>query len=328
MKLYPSQIQDLIKKISNGGIKGLLLYGPDRGYITEICDSLIKELDFLTHSINGSITPQELELTLNSRNFFLKKELVKISPPPVPFTQNFKTVLKTDYYNFLMIVGDEVAASSELRKFFETENHLASIACYHDDENSVVKLILKKLQAENKTITNEALDFLKTNLKGDHGLILSEISKLLNFVNNSTEITIDDANKVISLEAISSFDEMCNYFASKDLEKFLNEINKLKHQNINEVTIIRMLIKYFLNLYIVLQKTSSGGDVRAAVKSLYPPIFFKYEASFIAAVKRFRLAEVVNIITILQESELEFKLNPRGFDFTQSIYLKIFPQVG
>jgi len=325
MKFYSSQINELIKKIKSNNVKGLLLYGPDKGYITEIYELLIKELDFLARSVSATTSAQELEIILNSKNFFQKRELVKLSPPPSPFNQNLKSILKTDFFNFLLIIGDEVAASAEVRKFFETENHLASIACYHDDEQSVVKLVLKRLHAENKAITNDALDFLKINLKGDHGVITSELTKLIHFTNDTTQITIDDVTKVISLEAISSFDEMCNYFASKDLESFLNEIAKLKLQNNNEVIIIRSLIKYFLNLYIVLSKNEMGVDVRTAVKSLYPPIFFKYEASFIASAKRFRLTEVINIISILQEAEVEFKLNPHSFDFTQNIYLRAYP---
>lgn len=325
MKLYSSQINELIKKIKSNNVKGLLLYGPDKGYIAEIYELLIKELDFLPCSVSTTTSAQELEIILNSKNFFQKRELIKLSPPPSPFNQNLKSILKTDFFNFLLIIGDEVAASAEVRKFFETGNHLASIACYHDDEQSVVKLVLKRIHAENKTITNDALDFLKINLKGDHGVITSELTKLILFTNDATQITIDDVTKVISLEAISSFDEMSNYFASKDLESFLNEIAKLKLQNNNEVIIIRSLIKYFLNLYIVLSRNEMGVDVRTAVKSLYPPIFFKYEASFIAGAKRFRLTEVINVISILQEAEVEFKLNPHSFDFTQNIYLRAYP---
>ena len=327
MKFYPSQISELIKKIKSNTIKGLLLYGPDRGYINEICELIIKEFDFLSHSMSSaSLSAQELEITLNSKNFFSKKESVKLSPPPSPFSQSIKLTLKTDFLNFIVIIGEEITASSDLRKFFENENRLASLACYHDDEQAIVKLLLKKIQEENKTVTNEALDFLKMHLKGDHGSVINEINKLLYFTNDKAQITIDDAVKVVSKEAISSFDELSNAFAFKDLEVFLNELAKLKRQNNNEVIIIRSLLRYFLNLYIVLQRNTQAIDIRTAVKSLYPPVFFKYEANFIAAAKKFRASEVVNIILILQEAEVEFKLNPHGFDFVQQIYLRAYPE--
>ena len=73
MKFYSSQINELIKKIKSNNVKGLLLYGPDKGYIAEITQSLTKELDYLACSVNAVTNAQELEIILSVKIFSQKK---------------------------------------------------------------------------------------------------------------------------------------------------------------------------------------------------------------------------------------------------------------
>ncbi|MCC8369026.1 MAG: DNA polymerase III subunit delta [Rickettsia endosymbiont of Oxypoda opaca] len=322
MKLYISQTNQLFELILTGKIKAILLYGPDKGYIDKICKLLIKKFAMLQTSMEyTNLNVSSLETLLNSRNFFGQKELIKIRSVTNSIDKSLKTVLTGDYFHLPVFIGDEIAASSTIKKFFETEEQLAAIACYHDNEQKIEKLILNEFNKAAKTIRGEALIYLKTHLKGDHGLICNEIDKLINFAFDKQEITLQDVKAVISDEIMANGTDLAIYFAKKDYDNFLHEFTILKKQNINEVLMIRALIRYYLNLYIVLSKVANGEKLDLAIKSLSPPIFYQYINDFKQAVNQVSLQDCIKTLAALQQAEVDFKLRPAGFDLYQQIYI-------
>lgn len=324
MKLYLSQINQLFSKIEKDTIKGLLLYGPDKGYISKTCELTIKKFDLLPTTISYcNLKASQLAMTLNSNNFFNKREFIKVISVPSALDPTIKLILESDFFHFVVFIADELSPASSTRKFFEAENKLASIACYHDDEQGILKILLKKCEMAGKTIEPQAVNYLKSYLKGDHNLIISEINKLLYFVNDQNRITLDNVQQVISKNLMASSDELCIYFINKNPQGFLNELVNLKQQGINEILIIRALIRYYLNLYIVLSRTIQGSSLDNAITQISPPIFFKYITDFKKAATSLTIATILKALSILQQAEVDFKLKPDSFDFYQAIYLPI-----
>lgn len=324
MKFYLSQIIQLLDKVENGQIKALLLYGPDKGYIDKVCKALVKKFDLLKTSIEYSeIKSRSLETLVNTQNFFMQKQLITVRSVGESIDKSLKLALSKDSVHFLVFIADELSTASSTRKFFETETYLASLACYHDDEQKIAKIILHKCNSVGKVIKEDAVKYLTAHLKGDHQMLVSEIDKLVYFTFDKEQITLDDARQVVSDDFMGNGDNLCAYFSSKDVDNFLQEFNKLKQQNINEVLIIRALIRYYLNLYTVLSKLETGVDIDVAVKSLSPPIFYKYVASFKKAVNKLKLGDCIKALKHLQQAEIDYKLNPAGFDIYQQIYVKI-----
>lgn len=321
MKFYFSQVNRLFELIANGKIKALLLYGPDKGYIDKICRHLVKNLSMLQTTIEyGELNISSLEILLNSPNFFNQKELIKVRGAGNSIDKNLKTTLSGNYINFPVFIGEDITSSGSFRKFFETEEFLAAIACYHDDETKIERIILDRLAKNNKTINKETITYLKTHLKGDHELIRNEINKLIYYVHDQKEITLDDAKAVISSEIMASGSDLAIYFSKKDYTSFLKELSILQKQNINEVLIIRALIRHYINLYIVLSKVKNGERVETAIKSLSPPIFYQYINDFTKIATSFSLTECLETLKKLQQAEIDYKLNPTSFDLFQKVY--------
>lgn len=320
MKFYFSQINRLFELTAAGKIKALLLYGPDKGYIDKICRHLVKKFNMLQTSIEyNDLNISSLEILLNSANFFGQKELIKIRGVGNSIDKNLKAILNDNYINFPVFIGEDITSSSGFRKFFETEESLAAVACYHDDAIKIERIILDKVSKSNKTINKEALIYLKTHLKGDHELVCAEINKLIYFAHDKQEITLNDIKEVLSSEITANGSDLAMYFSKKDYIKFLEELSILKKQNINEVLIIRALIRHYLNLYIVLLKVKSGERLEVAIKSLSPPIFYQYINDFTKIATGLSLTECLETLKLLQQAEVEYKLSPAGFDLLQSI---------
>ena len=126
---------------------------------------------------------------------------------------------------------------------------------------------------------------------------------------------------MLSHDLLASGDEMCIFFAKKEPKKFLNEVRSLQEQNKNEVLMIRALIRYYLNIYTIALKLEDGANIEHAIKTLYPPIFFKYVDDFKQVIRKYSAQDALQCLKILQKSEVEYKSNPQSFDLF-STYLK------
>lgn len=315
MKFYLSQISQLFEGIGNSSIKALLLYGPDKGYIDKVCKSLIKQFELSKISIEYSELKQKsLETLANTQSFFTKKQLIVVKSTGESIDKKTKLTLAKDSVHFVVFIADELPLSSTIRKFFEIEPYLASLACYHDDSTKIAKIIVQKCHNAGKTINEDAVSYLTSCLKTDHLMIINEIDKLIYYTFDKKQITFDDAKCAVGQDHEGSGDDLCVYFALKNYSKFLQEFTKLKQYNINEVLIIKALIRYYLKLYTVLCKLEIDSDLDKAVKSLTPPIFYKYVQDFKKAVNLHKLEHCIKILNCLQQAELEYKLSPHGFD--------------
>lgn len=325
MKFYANKINKLIGDIIASKINALLLYGPDRGFINKVCNFTATKLDILERSVfDQHISADQFEMLINSRNLFGKRECIKIFCTASIFNNSLKQILTKELFNFPIFILDEAPATCAIRKFFESEETLASMGCYYFDELAIEQLITGKFTKAGKVLDQDALLYLKNQLHGDYQLINNEIDKLIYFTYDKDTVTIDDAITVITTDTSANGDDLCVYFANQDLPKLLNELDKLLEQNINMVLIIRALIRYYLNIYTVLLHIKNGTSLDIACKTLSPPIFFKQIGNFKRISTNIKIEHVIKVLSVLQFAELEFKLQNNAFDFYQKIYLKIY----
>lgn len=322
MKLYANQINELIKKVATQEIKTILMYGPNIGLINTNIDSIAKKLNFGITKINyKNSSINEIHIAANTKNFFAQKELIKIEGLPTTLTKEYKQLFEDNNFHLLFFVQEETPSPS-IRKYFEESSNLAIIACYFDNEQTIAKLILDLCRQNNKVIDEEALFYLKSHLKGDHQIILSELDKLFIYTHNKKQISKSDIIDTLSHDLMASGDEMCVYFSKKEALKFLKEIDKLKQQNINEVLMIRALIRYYYNIYTATKLMENGLDINSAVKSIIPPIFFKYVDDFKLALRTYSSSDAIKCIKLLNTAEVSYKDNPACFDIF-SVYINI-----
>ncbi|XVN42960.1 MAG: DNA polymerase III subunit delta [Candidatus Rickettsia vulgarisii] len=325
MKFYLSQVPQLFEKIETGQVNALLLYGPDKGYIDKVCKALIKRFNLLKTSIEYSdLKNCSLDTLANSQNFFMQKQLIKVRSVGESIDKSLKLALEKKFLHFLVFIADELSANSSIRKFFETKGNLVSLACYHDDEQKIAKIIYQKLASSGKVVQEGVVRYLTDNLTGDHQILINELDKLLYYASDKNEITIEDAQAVITSDNAGNGDNLCQYFALENVAKFLQEIEKLKQQNINEVLMIRALIRYYLNLYTVLNKLANGINIDVAIKSLLPPIFYKNIPVFKKVINKVTIEKSIEILNCLQQAEVDYKLNASGFDLYQQVYVRVY----
>lgn len=308
MKLYATALPQLITNIKTSKVSAALFYGPDKGLISHCLKSLSKELGFDARSISYKEAQSlGLDVLLNNATLFGGKELITITDMPTSIDAGFKKLILGGTHHIPLLVADELTPSSSLRKLFESEDILAAMSCYPDDENNIRRLITAAVAKEGRTIEPEAMRYLTYHLSGDRYLIMSELEKLLLFTHDQKMISLDDVRLCISLGIASSPDILCTSFATGKARSYFAESTKLLGENVSVVWIIRALIRYYINLYIVANFRESGSSLEEAMRALKPPIFFKYVDDFKAASAKSDKRKILEVIGLLQKAEIESK---------------------
>ena len=65
----------------------------------------------------------------------------------------------------------------------------------------------------------------------------------------------------------------------------------------------------------------NGVNIDLAIKSLSPPVFFKYVSDFKANVKKLSLNDVARVIDVLQKAEVKVKNSSNNFNIFVEVYL-------
>jgi DNA polymerase-3 subunit delta len=309
MKIFPKKIDLSLKDIVSSKLKAVLIYGPDQGQVSFLVKKIINSIQGEVKNLNfNEINDRRIKNFLTAQNLFGSKEILKINGCTASLNEDTKQSLLENYNNVPIFIADELSPASSLRKFFESEANLACIACYPDEEVDLKQLILQIIINAGKRVDKEALEYLCSNLKGDRYLIEQELNKLIIFAASKADITLNDVEKVISPSFDSSADLMCYYFANFNSQGFFSELNKLYNENISPVWLIRALVRFYSNLYLVKSNLNENIPIEAALKSAKPPIFFKYILNFKKLVSQLPLLSISKALLILLEAESSCKM--------------------
>lgn len=326
MKLYSSDLAKILKAIGDDKIASILLHGPNHGFIKLIIQQIVGKFNLrVVEAEYAEITVNNLALLAGSRNFFGQREFVKINLTSFAITKDMKNFLgEMKSENFICFVASDSLPPSGIRKFFEDTPNLASVGCYYEDEHTISRIILQECTKRAKTIEEEALFYLKSYLKGDNQFIKNEIDKLLSYTHDKNVITKEDALSTLSIAPSQNGDEMCIFFAKKQPDRYMSEVQNLLESGINEVLIIRALIRYYMNIFIASSKVENGENMDSAIKTLSPPIFFKYVNDFRQIIRSSTSSDALRVISILQAAEVKYKTNPSSFDFMNNLYIPAY----
>lgn len=207
----------------------------------------------------------------------------------------------------LYVFSEILDKRSKLRGFFEKGKNCALIACYADNESTIKKIILNKLnkfsglstQNINLILEKSGLDRVKLN---------NELEKIIIFF---TDHKIENKK----LELLLDKRENNDFNLLKD-EAFNG--NKIKTNKLLSDTIIENE-KNILYLSIINQKLNKLADIfelskthnfESAISIIKPPIFWKDKPAFINQIKKWNTNKVKHILQKTYNLEIDIKSNP------------------
>ena len=314
MKIYPNNFYNFLDGLKSKNYKAVLLYGPNEGLINHFFIELKKTFKYEIQHKSGSdwLKANNLTILLNSQNLFSSSELIRITEPGGSITsESIGAICDQNSSNLLIIIANELPPSSTLRKFFETNPKLLTLACYEEEHGSLINFIDSYTKNKNLSLTKEAKQYLASNFN-NRQILKMELDKLHCWLIDSREqIELKEVQKSSAQGDCDKIDELCFALIKNSPEEYFLKLGKIDFLNIAPKLVIRMFLKYYTNLhYVVLaKKDNPATPVQQLVKEISPPIFFRYVDEFINIAQNTSIKHITKALTYISNAEKELKSN-------------------
>ena len=318
MKIPPYQIDSYIKTIaSNKEIYGALIYGPESGLTTirakVIGESIVPNLSdsFLVNNLSDKQIDEDNALLFDefvSIPMLGDRKLIFVRDAKDKICDALKAIFEDknpSSNNFILITAGELDSNSKLRKFAEANQHIACLACYEDDNNTIAQIIRQKLKEYNLNVENGVVELITDKFGKNRLIVLNEIEKLATYMGEDKNLTVEITETIISDISDSSITEFTNHLLSRDPKQTALSLQKLYNDKIYPISIIRAISAYFIRFYIVKNNLEKGGNLESEVKS--QRLFFKQEPIFKRQVSEWPISAINEILAKLQELESKCK---------------------
>jgi DNA polymerase-3 subunit delta len=314
VKIAPKDIEQFIINIPKD-IKAILLYGPDAGLIgiragiIEKSRNLVDKFKYEQIKNNPSQLLDKLHAIKLFGENLAKEKIALIECNGTSLVEPLLSIVKSgSYKGMLLFCASELGTDSSLRKTFESNQNLAAIPCYLDDQIGISRVIQQILKDRSITCGSGVMQILSTCVPfGDRALVINEIEKILLFLGGKKHILEVDLKDYLQTQGEVSFDKLCYQLSLREVDNTESLLIKLQNEGHNLVSIIRMIIYHFNRLYQVKYLIEQGKDPQQALSSLSPPLFFKQVNDFTRSLKLWKLDQLMQMLMQLSQLELSAK---------------------
>lgn len=207
----------------------------------------------------------------------------------------------------VVIYSSSLNKKSSLVVWADAAEDAASVACYEDRDEDIFSAARAKFIENSITIGNEALQLLCARLSNDRKSTVGEIEKLITYIGDRRNVTIDDIKAVVSDQSSSNTDDVCYYTAGGNSEKSQKALQRLLNEGEEPVTIIRALSNHFNRLITCQSYMEKGETPDKAVDKLVPRLMFYRVSSFKRQLAIWPKDRLFSVMELLYKCERDCK---------------------
>jgi len=291
--------------------KLVLFYGENQGLKKEFKEKLKKQnkdqetLNLFQDEIikNKNILLNEIK----NKSLFNEKKIIFINQVNDNILDDVEEIIENIQDERIFLFSDILDKKSKLRSYFEKSKSCGTTACYQDNEITIRKIIMKKLngyqgvtgQIINLIIQNTGLDRNKVNNEidkiiscfKDKKVDLKKIDLLLNIKTNDDFNLLKDqalnGNKINTNRLLAD-----TVFEAEDNIYYLNSIN----QRINKLNEIENM-------------KQENSNIESLISNLKPPVFWKDKPMLIEQSKKWNKNKIQTALRKTYNAEIAIKSN-------------------
>ena len=276
MKIEPRQVEAFLKK-PDPKIRGVVVYGNDDGLIAERAVALAKTVcedlkdPFRVVDIAGDALkhdPARLADEFGAMSLMGGRRVIRVRPAGEESAAALENLAAAAAGDALIVIeGGNLTPRSALRALAETEDCLAALPCYMDNEAALEGLVESAARARGFGVDADALDWIVERLGGDRGQSRSEVDKLLLYKegDGSKTIALGDALAVLGDTAAIGIDNVIAATFHGELIALDRALDRVFAEGGNPVQLVRALQRHADQLHLVAGHVAKGGNLEAAM---------------------------------------------------------------
>lgn len=310
-------------KSPDGGIASVLVYGPDRGLVSERAGVFaagtglpLDDVFTVTRFSAADLADDPGRLLDDARTvpMFAGRRLVWVRdiPPSGPLVDAVGDLVASPPEDTLLLVeAGDLKKAARLRSLFEKSDSAIALPCYGDGVRDIDRLIDEEIGASGMTITLEARQALKRLLGGDRLASRGEIAKLLLYAHGRREIGLEDVAAAVGDASALSQDEIVDAILKGNPAEMDTAYARMVATGAPPFLSLATAARQFQTLQILRGEVENNRKTAAAaVASSRPPVFFSRRATFEAAVGAFDMAFINRSLDRLFKATLRSRQHP------------------
>ena len=326
MKLYMAQkksheVDQFINTV-NGAFPLVLLYGPDKGLVSEraqrYADKTGLSLDdpFSVIRLEAEeleADPLKLADEAYTVSMFGGKRLIWVrnvgSQKKLADAIKQLIVSPPDETLILIEAGD-LKKGAAIRTAFESGSVAMALPCYADDARNIDSVIDNILDKHKLQISMDARHLLRNSLGGDRLATRAEIEKLALYAHGKTRIEAEDIRQSVGDVSAISVDEIVDAVVTGNIKSFETAFSRIVSSGTQPFLAVNATLRQFQQIqtlrYIV---DTEKKPVSMVIASARPPIFFTRRKMVEQAVSVWKADGLMRVMERLHRAVLESRQN-------------------
>jgi DNA polymerase III subunit delta len=300
----------------------VLIYGPDKGLVSERADlfiamtGLAKDDPFAVIRLDAEIIqaePGRLTDEANTISMFGGERLIWVrNAAGQKGVADAVSFLAKDppAGTFILIEAGDLKKGAGLRGIIEQSASAMALPCYSDDGRGIDSTIDDVLTKNKLQITLDARNLLKESLGGDRLATRAELEKICLYVHGRERITADDVRDIAGDVSATSYETVVDAMITGSLTDFTTAFDRVINTGNSSFLILSSAIRQFQALQTLRYgMETENRNAAAAVASARPPVFFARKKLMETALQRWSSATCAKAIERLQKTVLESRRN-------------------
>ncbi len=315
MKLAGRDIESFLRGV-DAAVAAVLFYGPDAGLVHERADRLTAAVagdaadpfrvsDVTVEGLRDQ--PSLLSDEASALSFGGGRRVVRLRNAGDSQSAAIESFLESPAGGGLVVVeAAELGPRSSLRQLFEAADNAAALPCYRDEAGDLARLIGEELGRAGLRLTGEARDYLAGALGGDRGVTRRELEKIVSYMGPSDSarpLELADALACVGDSAALSVDDLVFALGDGDFVAVERLTDRVLAEGTTPVAILRTAGRHFLRLHLV----ASAEDRERAIRTLKPPVFYKYVPRLHEQVRQWAPSRLHQALDRLTRAEMDCK---------------------
>ena len=288
-----------------------IIYGVNNGTKDDIKEQIKdqnKDCEIITFFENDISKKDLLYENTTNQSLFASKKIIFIQEASDKIFDEISACLQKENKEVqIYIFSENLEKKSKLRNFFEKDKKLASIACYEDNERTLLNYINRELK-EFKGLTGEITNIIINNSNLDRKIIKNELIKIKTFFSEK-KINKDQIIEILNIKNDGGFDDI----RDKALMGEKLKVNKL----LSETEILNDEAFFYLNnlshrvmrLHEIFKGSKNNSEYDRILENLKPPIFWKDKPIIQQQLRKWNLKKIEEMLFKIAETEILMKKN-------------------
>lgn len=236
------------------------------------------------------------------------RRVVRVPDAGDTLATEVQAILRDGCDGLLVLEAGQLGAGSKLRAAVEKAPGGAAIGCYVPETRALGSAIAAELKQAGVSADADAVGWLAGSVSGGLKAALAEAEKAALYAGPGGRLDLADMRASAGDGGASRLEEIFLAMMAGDLAALDAALQAAWSADVSAVAVLRGGLLHFQRLRSGARLVAEGRAAAEATRSLRPPVFFKQQALFTAALTALSAAAIDRMLLVLWQAERACKV--------------------